>query len=547
MRFIKSAVIVVLVFIVALSVAYDTPILVNAATGDSEDALISGIVRENNPALGYITLYFKDGSGMDSKFLDSLVAQRTFTYGYDIPVLRDGKTVSAESILPGDQVFIKLDEDGYIVKLSAKSYYQSVYGVVHNKSTGSLVIKKENGTYSYYPINVSIPVYKNGKLGSLSDIKPGERIKLLVQTNGESLDIASIELEKNSTPVTGIYRGQIESYDSVRDALIVSGVQEFVNGQWENSQIKGIQSITFMSHYKDRPSKKVSGTVYYVTSKDKDGTSKIQAAAYRTKTQFELLHKDNLVNLAGNNRLELQNTSYTVKYDNGTLVVKDGKLVDVGALNSLDPVKMAMEKAADGNVYLANIVVSDSEVNNGLAVYRGRIKSVEKEKTVTVESFAQLGGITWTFTNTPKTFDIELSTSRLFIEGGIGNMRDVDSTYVGQTVYIVAQGTKIMLMSTAPYADAPASGRILSLTGATYDESGVLTAPTGLTLTKAMVFNTTTHQWTASSQNITINIPAHAIVIKKGQVGSAALLKAGDQIRVMRHAQSLNGIIILCD
>ncbi len=548
MRFFKSAVIVVLVLIIALSTAYDSHFKVFAATGDTEDDLISGIVRENNPALGYITLYFEDGSGMESQSFDRLVAQRTFTYGYDIPVTRDGKSVPAESIQPGDQVFIKLDDEGYIQKLSAKSYYQPVYGVVHNRSTSSLVIKKENGTYGYYDINASIPVYRNGKPGTLSDIKPGERIKILIQINGASVDIAGIELEKNAQPVTGIYRAQIEAFDALRDALMVSGVQEFVNGQWENSTVKGIQSITFKSDYKVRPDRKVSGTVYYVTAKDKDGTSKIQSAAYRNKPQFELLHKDNLINLIGNNRFELQNTSYTIGYDAGTLVVKDGKLVDIGALNSLDPVKLSLEKSGDGNNYRANIVVSDSVVNEGLTIYRGRIKSVDKEKTVTVESFAQLGGITWNFTNTPKTFDIDLSASRLYEDEGLGSMRDVDSTYVSKTVYIVAQGTKILLMSTAPYADAPASGRILTLTGATYDEFGLLmTPPSSITLTQAMVYNTTNYQWTPSNQNITIEVPINAIVIRKGQVGTTALLKPGDQIRVMRHAQSLNGIIILCD
>ncbi len=547
MRIIKSAVIVALALVIALSSAYNTPLFVYAATGASEDALISGIVRENNPALGYITLYFKDGSGTDPEDLDRLVAQRTYTYGYEIPVLRDGQTVPAERIQPGDQVFIKLDAEGYIIKLSAKSYYQPIYGLVHNKSIASLVIKRDNGTYSYYPINSSIPVYKNGRPGTHSDIKPGERIKLLVQTNGESMDIAGIEIEKNSMPITGVFRGHMEFYDTLRDALHVSGVQEFVNGRWENTQVKGIQSISFMSDYKGRPGKKATGTAYYVTAKAKDGTSRIQMASYRYKPQYELLLKDNLVNLAGNNRLELQNTSYTVGYDTGTLVVKDGKLVDMGALVSLDPVKMSLEKAGDGNTYVANIVVSDSLVNEGLSLYRGRIKSVDKEKSLTVESFAQLGGITWTFTNTPKTFDIDLSSSRLLVDGGIGSMREVDASYIGQTVYIVAVGTKITLMSTAPYADAPASGRILSLAGATYDEAGqVLTPPTGLSLTEAMVFNTSSYQWT-TSQNITLDIPAHAIVIKRGQVGSTALLKPGDQIKVMRHAQNLNGIIILCD
>lgn len=253
------------------------------------------------------------------------------------------------------------------------------------------------------------------------------------------------------------------------------------------------------------------------------------------------------MNLEGGNLLELENSSSVIGFDSNTLVIKDGKLVDISALNSLDPLKLSLEKPTNLNQYLANVVVSDSVVNQGLTLYRGRIKSVEAEKSVTLESFAQLNGITWAFTNTPKTFDIDLSTTRLFVDGGIGNMRDFNTSYTGQTVYVVAVGTQIKLISTAPYADSPASGRILTLSGGTYDAAGnVLTAPTAVSLTKAMVYNTATYQW-SSSQNITVNIPSNAIVVKQGMVGTTALLKAGDQIKLMRHIQSQNGMIILCD
>ena len=541
MRFIKVAAVVVLTATVALSTAYNTNFYAYALSSQASDleekGLVTGIVKENNPSLGYLTLYFQDGSGADPEAFEALTSHRNFTYGYEIPVLRDGLTVTAESIQPGDQVFLKLDEDGTIQKLSAKSYYKPVYGTIHLKNVTGLIVKKDNGIYIEYPLTAFTPIYNNGRPGNLSDLLPGERIKLLVQTDSDTIDIAAIELEKNSEPVSGIYRGNIELFDRMRDALLLSGVQEFVNGRWENSSTMGIQSLPFSSDYKARPAKRVSGTAYYVTKRANDGIKKIITASYRVHPQYDTTFKDNLLNLS-DAWLELENSSNMIGFDKNTIAVKDGRLVDISALDTLDPIKGSMEKSIYGSNYLATVLVSESTAKNVPIIYRGRIKSVDPTKSITLESFAQLNGVTWNFTNTPKTFDIDLASTRLFDEDGIGNMRELNSSTFGQSVYIVANGTRILLISTAPYAASPLSGRILSFTGGT--------VPTGLKLIETMEYDTQTYKWSAHS-DMDLTIPSHAVVVKKGQVGTTTLLKPGDHIKIIRHVQSQSGILVLCD
>ena len=550
MRLLKST--LVIIFILALILSTGTPVSLraNAVTGPDlgDKSLTSGIVRENNPSLGYITLYFQDGSGVDPQAYPRLTSLRTFTYGYEIPVQRDGVTVTAEEIQPGDQVFIKLDEDGYIQKMSSKSYYKPIYGTVHIKGATWLIVKKEDGSYLNYPISALLPVYKNGHTGSLSDILPGDRVKLLVQTDDVNLHIASIDVEKTTRPITGVYRGNIEFIDAMQDALVVSNVQEFASGRWENSSFIGIQSFTFSSDYNIRPSRRVSGTVYFATRKASDGRDKIVVASYRNKPQYEIIAKDNLLNVVNGSRLELENSSDIITFDKDTIAIKDGRLVDISALNTLDPVKVSVERtSANSGGYRANVLVSDSTATSVSTIYRGRIKSVEPTKSITLESFAQLKGVTWSFTNTPKTFDIDLTSSRLLEEGGVGNLREFGSEAVGQSVYIVANGNKIQLISTAPYADSPISGRILSLAGNVNNNDGTVpTNPTGLKLTESMVYDSQSHVWKVSP-DLDIAIPNHAVVIKRGIIGSVSLLKSGDQIKVIRHSQSLNGILILCD
>ena len=107
-------------------------------------------------------------------------------------------------------MFIRLDNDRYIEKISARSFYKPVYGTVHYKGVNWLSLKKEDGTFAYYSVPVGVSVYRNGKSESFSNISPGEKVKLLVQVDGTNIHIASIDIEKNPSFVTGIYRGRFE-------------------------------------------------------------------------------------------------------------------------------------------------------------------------------------------------------------------------------------------------------------------------------------------------------------------------------------------------
>jgi len=552
MKTVKPLIIFALILTIAISSTYGSGNYIFAETyapGQTEEnGFISGVVKENNPSLGYITLYFEDGSGMDPAAANRLITLRTFTYGYDMPVLRDGYEVSIDDIQPGDMAFIKLDKDGYIEKISTKSYYESVYGTAYLKGTSWLILKKDDGTFVNYSLSKATPIYKNNRPCAFSDIALGDRIRVLVQTNGSNIHIAGIDIEKQPRSVSGIYRGKIEFVDNINTSLAVSQVQQFVNGRWEYTSSIGIQNFKYSSEYKELPPRRFGGTVYFVTKKEYDGLDKIIKASFRTTSGYEKTTKDSLLGMTDGGILYLENTSDIISYDTNTIAIKDGRLVDISALNTLDTLKIAMEKSLYDSKYIANVIVSESIPQTGLAIYRGRIKNVDPLKSITVESFVELDGVSWEFTNTPKTFDIDLYVSRLMEADGVGNMRNLDSTYVKQTVYIVAEGNKILLMSTAPYADVPVMGRVSGITtgnGDDNDDNAETTAPSVLRLTEARIYDNEKYVWN-ESPNLNITIPFNSIVIKNGRLGTVSMIKPGDEVRIMRHSQSGEGIIILC-
>lgn len=556
MRSKKTTILFVLILAIVISSTYVSGNYIFADTyapgQTEEDGLFSGVVKENNPSLGYITLYFEDGAGVNPNITDRLIFLRSFTYGYDIPVLRDGYKAGIDDIKPGDMAFIKLDKDGYIEKISVKSYYESVYGTAYLKGATWLVLKKDDGSFVNYTLSITLPVYKHNRPCTISDIVVGDRIRVLVQTNGLNIDIAGIDIEKQIRPVTGIYRGKIEFFDNINTSIAVSGVQEFINGRWEHTSGIGIQSFKYSNDYKELPPKRLGGTVYFATKKAYDGIDKIVTASFRTVSGYEKTTKDNLLSMTDGGILELENTSDIISFDKNTIAIKDGRLVDISALSTLDPLKISMEKSLYDNKFIANVIVSESMVKNGLVIYRGRIKNVDPLKSITVESFVELDGVSWNFTNTPKTFDIDLSASRLIEADGVGNMRNLDSTYVNRSVYIVADGNKIVLISTAPYVDEPVTGRVASITGDSNenteendDENTETITSSVLRLTETKIYDNESYVWD-ESPNLSLTIPFNSIVIKNGLIGTVSLIKPGDEVRIMRHSQSGEGIIVLC-
>ena len=93
--------------------------------------IVRGIVEENNPNLGYITLYNEDGSGTGSNPL----ALRTYNYvdQSKVEVLRNHEPADIDSIQAGDTAYLRLDSDGYIVSVSAVDNYTVRYAKILSK------------------------------------------------------------------------------------------------------------------------------------------------------------------------------------------------------------------------------------------------------------------------------------------------------------------------------------------------------------------------------------------------------------------------------
>ena len=209
--------------------------------------------------------------------------------------------------------------------------------------------------------------------------------------------------------------------------------------------------------------------------------------------------------------------------------------MDVSSLDTMDPVQLSADKPVGSNMLVGQVVVSNTRAGKGsLTIYRGRIKLVDPLKSFTVESFAELSGTGWSFSNTPKTFNINPSVTRLLENDGTGNMMNFDDSYINQSVYIVEEGGKTLLVSTSPYADVHSRGRVLSLTDS------------GLSLREVMEYDNESHIW-ENAPNRDVAVPAGAIVIKDGVITHLSSIRPGDNVHMVSNSASHDGIIIIVE
>ncbi|NLW01781.1 MAG: hypothetical protein GX027_00765 [Clostridiaceae bacterium] len=534
MRFTKASAVFIILFCLILTCHAATD---SFASGETEEAgYVYGVVRDINPSLGYITLYNTDGSGISPDTQDSLSRNRTFSFAYSIAITRDGLPSTLEAVQPGDFAFIMLDEDRYVARLSVRSYYKPLYGKVYLTSPANLVLRLDDGTYRSIPVPADVPVYRNNRPVPRSDIKEGDQIRMLVQTNGASMHVAGIDLVKEPKTISAIFRGNVEFYDDFNNTLVLSGIEEFVNGRWEYSPVMGIRTFTYSREYRDRPTGRISGKAYIAVQQEADGSDSIVMAAIRFQPQYEIVFTDNILTLSNTLRmLEFKNSSHVVGFDSGTIAVKDGRLVDISSLDPMDPVQLSAERPVGSGVFVGQVVVSNTRAGKeSLTIYRGRINLVDSLKSFTVESFAELLGYSWSFSNTPKTFGIDPSVTRLLTNDGTGNMLNFDDSFINQTVYIVEEGGKTLLVSTAPYADVPVRGRVMNLT------------QTGFRLGEVMEYDHETYIW-ESGPNREVNVPAGAIVIKNGRITDISSVRPGDNLRMVCNSASHDGIIIIVE
>lgn len=512
-----------------------------------DQGVANGVVEDNNPQLGYITLY-------NEKKVDDGTVPNIKTYNYSNPknisIMKNYKVAGIEEIEGGDSVYIKFDDEGNIEMISAVDNYIQKHGKVLSKKPASLAVQYDDGTQQILMTSGDIPVILDKKLVNHDSIKEGDRLKLLLNITEASTSLKQITIEGDEHFIANIYKGVVDKLDDVSSSLVIRNMEILKNGKWERTLQKGFSTVGLAEgndlYYNnesispDFVNRKLrSSQAYIAVEKDYGGEEKAVLVSFKERDATELTElEDSIVSntMGSEGEIALEKEINNIVYNKGTIIVKDKRLVTGSSISSEDTAYIIANRAFTDGLYYANIVeIAPRNDPNFIDIYRGRIASINENKDFTVNSFSQLNGVNWDFYNTPKTFRITYDTGIVDDSGIVGQRNFVDygnSSYKERTVYILANGTDAVLVNTAPYGNVSAKGEIYEING----EDG----STEFVMYNAKVYNPSTHMW-EKSKDMRLNILQNSIILKDNRIAQAKDIAKGDKVRVIKRDESETG------
>ncbi|MBB4823508.1 translation initiation factor IF-1 [Sporosarcina luteola] len=407
-----------------------------------------------------------------------------------------------------------------------------------------LSIRLDDGRSQTYFITNQTKFFKGSTQKDRSVIHEGDRVKLSLSTyNTNRAD--SIEVIDHGIQVEALYKGKIQRIDSTNHKLIVAEEQIFKNWLWWASTHKSNSSYTYSTKtpiyvgteqiQPDRLRYYANQDIYYVTVKQA-GKEVIQKMVIKNANERTFNESIASVNL---NRKEIGlHQSGTFRYHDGTILIRNGRLVDPVSLQAAGTALIITEggnKSAFANViHIANDGLQSPNMTD-YSIYYGRIDSVGAYQ-LTLSSGYELANSGWSpvasqtlsFSNdTVAVEDRYNSVSKLIPQM---DLKFETSTY---GYFIVQDGTIIAVHLIHPYANV---ANLVSIGRLETVSSGAIS-----------VINVSQWNgyWREAGKIYNMDI-RQATILKDGKVIALEDLKANDRLYIL-HESSVKGRIIIVD
>lgn len=522
---------------------------VGDATLSSE---LRGIVVENNPDYGYLTIIDNKGNKVvKNYFADNVEVEKQdyYTNGDDIGYLDqmfpnfeyDPKDTTIDKIEAGDIVFIDCNKDDptYIDRISASVNYimkrAKVIQLTDEIDVVKILVQFDNGQTAWYDVSSDVYASKSGKPIKITDIVPGDYVKLLMNeailSPGETMEsVKEILVEDSGHLIGDILKGQIGTFDPIQKSISLQNSYSLGKEGWQDyKQIRQLSTSNknIMYYYNgNRVSqdfvksnlKHANGDVYVALENGYAGNT-ISKITFRTGRD-EALSPDFVTTTNGIDSFTTP-ANGTISTDEGTIVRKNGKLVSPSNISVNDYVRVCLN--GDGKASVVDIV--DAPVSKSVTIARGRVKTIDENKSFTVSSISLLNGNKWDYSPIERTFTIDGQT--LYItQDGVKNISDfigyTSATSIDKTFTIVFDGDKATHIVEAPYPTKVVSGTV-------YEEGDTIKVKDAKYMNDKNILDS------VSVKDATMNLKTaiNTIVIKDNKVSSVNNIKKGDKLRVL--------------
>ena len=517
---------------------------------------VSGIVKEINIPFGFITVEDWNG-GEVTKFFnygDVTVEKQNFYdtedeigyidevypgYGYDE---RDS---FLEDIEVGDVVHLRLDPGDlqYVTDISAKTNYSVRFGqvtaLVDNGANGATIrVVYDNNAIGNLDVPGITPVMLRNMNVGTDGLKTGQVVRLLmnqaVLAPGRTVEtVKQIDIDPYGNVASNLYKGEFGLYNPVDQSISLLNSYQLTAGGWNgytSSQTfdltNGDLEIYYGGEriglsYADRFLRTEDMNLFVVTE-DHFGTERLAKLVF-DEGRGDVLNSTNIAYTNGFDTIRLVSSANEIGINEGTIVVKDGHIVSGASILSPDYAQVVM---GDSNrAVMVNVMQEPN--NDAVAIFRGRIDSIEDGQQFNVESNARLSDMEWIYSPIEREFTMSYDTEIIDETGAVALSDFIDYSELSRVdeVYtILAEGDRATHLYASPYATEGVTGTIYNT-----DESI-------LYIRDALVYDSEDRIWAPLSYTnnyAEITVDPTTAIIKNNEVVDIDDLAYGESIRVM--------------
>jgi len=374
---------------------------------------ISGTIRfvETDPETGMTLLTVFDYEDNIKKY--ELAPYARIEINHDTAAVSDLKY--------GQDVNVWL-ANGYVIKVTGETFLNPGFipdytkmrtGTVLSITPGNtLRVKYEDGRSEYLDIQDNATLIKGGNIISPQGLQEGDKVKLYFN-DIYSKEVSLIEIEGKEQLIQDIYRGLVQDVNVYRNQLTLVEPAVSNNAQWKADEtnytktfdipkdvgiyVRGekIDLATLSKLYKNNP-------IYIAVRDDYSKESVVQVSVAIGGEHFAVDRVTELDRVVG--QLELQNNNRNVVFNEGTIFVKNSKIVDPSVIQNFDDVIMVSDYYKGQNN--ANIVRITSDAERIFdQIHVGAIEDVYGY-AFNLRNYSSISGNQWS--------DVNRSTSALF-------------------------------------------------------------------------------------------------------------------------------------
>ncbi|AFS77247.1 S-layer domain-containing protein [Gottschalkia acidurici 9a] len=513
----------------------------------NEDINIKGNIEDINTEQKTITIRDYYGqvhkydiiADVDVKINKEWTELKNLLYDQEVEVkVSNGKVVSIEGSL--DQ-----GEDGYIHPGERIDMGKVLY---IDREKGKLTVI-DGEKQAEFLIDPSIPIVKGNRNIEINSIKEGDTVRLEFDQYQGNIPMKVHVLEPERE-ITNIYKGTVTHYNPSKNQIIIKDPYYYNNASWSktsqdkvidlgyNSQIyingRGI-SKELLKNYLNRD--------IYVALGDNFG--KEEAVKLVFKSGYEKNYQNAVQGVTfGDRKITVDYNS--VYYDDSTIIVKDGRLVQPYNLREDDDVFLVSHGLSNDTASFISIEGTKHE-STGMVVYRGEIEEIEQyglelyrptiidglEKDNRRNRDIKLSEDTKIIDSRGK--EIERVSVKEFTDSRFLKDKGKDS-YYDEDVYVIAKGDMALAIN---IINSNTEHQTISIS----DIKSIDREKEIMTLKNVRDWSEFREKWNVNSAEIELDI-SEAMFIKDGKPVSLNEIRGTESIYIMRRND--RGYIVIC-